>query len=398
MEKLNPFAKTLPQDSDPEKLDFENYWFFVKPEEIDNYKVKLLAYDTDLYLVDCSRSFPQSSDFGFLKELITRVLRCIKNYDSNIYDSLNNIWNRVKKSEKDECDEREHIYNFFDELHSLFSLKIIFLIPEIDLLLDIIKDKEFHILYHISHKNNNIRIWTINSKEKESYFLRSNVGSQFLCTFKNKRDSKEIEEEHYFNTKNKLQSEIMEKIKLFISYAHDDETYKDELIKHLSGLKRNGVIEEWNDRYIIPGQEWDAEIKQKLNNSHIVIFLISSDFMASNYINDVEIKNTMDRHNNNEIIIIPVIIRHCDFKSLGLNKFQALPKDANPVKSWIDQDEAWVNVIEGIKSTIGNIDKFKIGIKPEQGKVSPSNIGNITQTGTNNTNIILKEGTININK
>ena len=52
-------------------------------------------------------------------------------------------------------------------------------------------------------------------------------------------------------------------IKVFISYAHDDEKYKDELVKHMSALVRQGVLEEWNDRQIKVGDEWGQAIKSK---------------------------------------------------------------------------------------------------------------------------------------
>ncbi|MHC4569306.1 MAG: hypothetical protein ACYTE3_26565, partial [Planctomycetota bacterium] len=48
--------------------------------------------------------------------------------------------------------------------------------------------------------------------------------------------------------------------KVFFSYAHEDESYKDKLVKHLSILQRQSVIEVWHDRKIVAGDEWKGEI------------------------------------------------------------------------------------------------------------------------------------------
>ncbi len=160
--------------------------------------------------------------------------------------------------------------------------------------------------------------------------------------------------------------------KIFISYAHEDEAFKDELVSHLSGLQRSGHIDAWTDRAITAGQEWDQSIKTALLQAEIVLFLISADFMASDYIQDVEIKSAIDRYEQqNSVVVVPVIIRACDFSSLPLSRFQALPLNATPVKSWTDRDEAWFNVVEGLKKVLdGNF----VPSPPPTPSIAPSGI------------------------
>jgi hypothetical protein len=55
-----------------------------------------------------------------------------------------------------------------------------------------------------------------------------------------------------------------EPVKVFYSYAHKDESLRDELAKHLSPLQRRGLLYAWRDRRIPHGSEWDPEIKQHL--------------------------------------------------------------------------------------------------------------------------------------
>lgn len=140
--------------------------------------------------------------------------------------------------------------------------------------------------------------------------------------------------------------------KIFISYAHEDESFKDALVKHLSGISRNGLVQIWTDTTIQPGQEWDQEIRSALHAADIILFLVSADFMASNYIHNIEIAQAIERHNSGRVVIVPVIIRPCDFRSLPLKKFQALPKNSIAVTKWSDQDEAYLNIVQGIKMLI----------------------------------------------
>jgi hypothetical protein len=171
----------------------------------------------------------------------------------------------------------------------------------------------------------------------------------------------------------------MKKPKLFISYSHSDEFYKQELEKHLAGMKRNGEVEIWNDRMLIPGEEWDKMINSELLDADIILFLVSSDFIDSDYCNDIEIKKAIEKHNLGTAKVIPIIIRACDWQSTLFAKLQVLPKDANPIKKWIDIDEAFLNVVEGIRRSIkGNTSILETNSKdtsaPEFQNISFENI------------------------
>jgi hypothetical protein len=56
----------------------------------------------------------------------------------------------------------------------------------------------------------------------------------------------------------------LEKLKLFISYSHTDEKDIENFIKHIAPLKTNGLIEDWYDRKIIPGQDFQDKIDNNL--------------------------------------------------------------------------------------------------------------------------------------
>ncbi|EOY3298970.1 toll/interleukin-1 receptor domain-containing protein [Escherichia coli] len=81
------------------------------------------------------------------------------------------------------------------------------------------------------------------------------------------------------------------KTTLVFSYSHADEALRNELEKHLSPLKRTGKITTWHDRRIVPGQEFERQIAHYFSQADIILILISSDFIASDYCYQVEMKN-----------------------------------------------------------------------------------------------------------
>ncbi len=138
-------------------------------------------------------------------------------------------------------------------------------------------------------------------------------------------------------------------IEVFYSYAHEDEKLREQLEKHLSSLKREGVITDWHDRKIGAGKEWQNEIDTNLNTSHIILLLISPNFMSSNYCWDVEVKRAMERHEAQEARVIPVILESVDWINAPFGKLQALPERGKPVKKWGNRNDAFLSVAKGIR-------------------------------------------------
>jgi TIR domain len=144
-------------------------------------------------------------------------------------------------------------------------------------------------------------------------------------------------------------------IDVFFSYSHKDEALRDELATHLKLLERTGVIRSWHDRRIGAGEEWKAAIDANIEKAHAILLLVSSDFLASDYCYDVEMKRALARHDAGEAAVLPVILRDCRWSRAPFAKLQALPKDAKPVTSWSNRDEAWTNVAAGIEAAAARI-------------------------------------------
>ncbi len=146
-------------------------------------------------------------------------------------------------------------------------------------------------------------------------------------------------------------------IKVFCAYSHQDEALRDHLENHLSSLKRRGVISVWHDRKIGAGGEWEKEIHQHLNTSDIILLLISSDFLTSDYCYNIEMNRAVERHNAGEACVIPIILRPVDWEEEAISKLQTLPRNAKPVTLWKNQDEAFTNIARGIKKVVEELNQ-----------------------------------------
>src|SRR5262245_20803108 len=168
-------------------------------------------------------------------------------------------------------------------------------------------------------------------------------------------------------------------VEVFFSYSHKDEDLQNELSKHLALLKRQRVITAWHDRRIGAGKEWKNEIDEHLNTADIILLLVSSDFLASDYCYDVEVETAMKRHEEGEARVIPVILRPVDLKGAPFGKLQALPRDARPVTDWSNRDEAFLNVAQGIRDAaeklfLSQIERLLCSLRGVEGRQNWPNV------------------------
>jgi hypothetical protein len=120
----------------------------------------------------------------------------------------------------------------------------------------------------------------------------------------------------------------------FLSYSHKDEGLKSQLDNHLTALKRDRAVSVWNDRKLAGGDNWDDKIRAQLSAADVVLLLVSSDFMASDYIWRVELASAFERQQQGKARVIPIFLRRCDFTGTPFEKLQGYPRDAKPVMSF----------------------------------------------------------------
>lgn len=103
------------------------------------------------------------------------------------------------------------------------------------------------------------------------------------------------------------------------------------------------------------GTEWEGAITRQLNEARVILLLISADFIQSKYCYDVEMARALERHDQREALVVPIILRAVSLKGTPFAKLQALPRDAKPIVTWPDRDTAFVDVTDGLRNTIQDL-------------------------------------------
>ncbi len=142
---------------------------------------------------------------------------------------------------------------------------------------------------------------------------------------------------------------------VFISYAHEDQALLKELEKHLATLRRQNIIASWYDGDITPGEEWKPQIMEHLNSAQIILLLVSADFINSDFCYSIEMEHALARQDADQARVIPIILRPVDWKAAPFAKLQALPSGGKPVTRWTTHDDAFLDVVQGIRKAIDDL-------------------------------------------
>lgn len=144
--------------------------------------------------------------------------------------------------------------------------------------------------------------------------------------------------------------------RVFVGYSHRDERQLNELRTHLSPLERQNFIDTWYDRKIVAGEDFGRKINENLERADLVLLLISSDFIASKYCYEIEMKRALERQAEGEARVVPVIVRDVKWKAIPeLSNLKVVPKDGKAVHNWKRKDTAWLDVSDQIEIVIGEM-------------------------------------------
>lgn len=100
-------------------------------------------------------------------------------------------------------------------------------------------------------------------------------------------------------------------VRVFVSYARNDERRLDRLDAVLGVLERQHGLVPWQDKRLIAGDEWDEEIRNRLEEMDIFLFIASQRSLVSEYIQETELQRARERRKNGEVEIVTVKLEHC---------------------------------------------------------------------------------------
>lgn len=155
------------------------------------------------------------------------------------------------------------------------------------------------------------------------------------------------------------EAESNQVLKIFLSYAQDDEKGKNMLLEHLSPLKRQGLIESWDNRQIGAGSERRQEILKHFNAADLILCLISSSFINSEYCYTVEMRLAWERRETKGVMIVPILLRTVNWQTTPFKELEIIPRDHRAIMDYPKRDKAFTEVVYEIEKVINALNRKK---------------------------------------
>jgi hypothetical protein len=143
-----------------------------------------------------------------------------------------------------------------------------------------------------------------------------------------------------------------ERINIFCSYSDQDRSDLERLEKHLKSLERVGSVLVLHKHKITAGQEYRREIDNQIEAAHIILLLISSNFISSDDCYAVDLVKALHRYHNEKIPVIPILLKPCTWDKLAFSQLQVLPRDGVAVSICKNRDLAFTKIVEEIKTVV----------------------------------------------
>jgi L-histidine Nalpha-methyltransferase len=111
--------------------------------------------------------------------------------------------------------------------------------------------------------------------------------------------------------------------RVFVSYAHEDAAWLDQLKASLEPSLQRGELELWDDSRIAPGERWREQIGAALLQCEVAVLLVSQNFIRSEYIADLELLPLLKASEERGLKILWIPISASSWRLTKLEELQA---------------------------------------------------------------------------
>ena len=271
MAEYIPYNQQVPLDDSNglSPILFKNFRFDAKNgfrarDLIDYYKAQYCEYIHLHSFIDYSKRSPLPTNFGFLIDLIGTTIKCNYCRESQQYDNLLKKWNEILNAGNNHFELKESIFEVF-EIIGHMSINIIYVIPNFNFIADSLDIREVDVLHNVAVENNYVKIWLITEKLSDKFYQES-VNLKFIQSFKYDKNFKH---------------NIMNKLKVFISYNHNDKDFARKIKSKLEEADLEVIIDE---EAMKSGQQIEDFIKRSIAESGITLSIVSENSLQSAWV------------------------------------------------------------------------------------------------------------------
>lgn len=138
------------------------------------------------------------------------------------------------------------------------------------------------------------------------------------------------------------------RLRLYVSYADQDDSFRRELRKHLTPLSGNGQIEIWDRSQAQeePGKDLDTLLRQRIDDADLVLVLLSADYLGGELSSQTELPYALERQRKQATQVLLILIRAVAWQSSEvLSGLKVWPGDDQAVSSWPNRDAVWTDLV-----------------------------------------------------
>ena len=159
-----------------------------------------------------------------------------------------------------------------------------------------------------------------------------------------------------------MKSKSAKKRKIYVTYSHRDRRWLEELLTHFAALRMDAEI--WSDARIDVGADWRSQITEAIETADAVILLVSADFLASDFLTEVELPSILRAAQTRGTLALPILIRPCLWEETPLSEFQFLNPPDKPLASLSSdaRDRAYVDIVGRLSSVLSKPEPMKPGL------------------------------------
>lgn len=129
---------------------------------------------------------------------------------------------------------------------------------------------------------------------------------------------------------------------VFISYSHKDTAWLEKVKMFLRPLENQGLLHIWDDTDIRPGSEWLEEIKRSLESAQVAVFLITQNFLTSEFIDQKEFPVLLEKAKSRGCVIFWIAVSTSTVADSELSRFQAANDPKQPLDTLTEPEQARV--------------------------------------------------------
>jgi TIR domain len=147
---------------------------------------------------------------------------------------------------------------------------------------------------------------------------------------------------------------LVELKQVFVSYCHNDVKWLERLKEFLKPLENQGLLRVWDDTKIQTGAAWQSEIEKSLKSAKMAVFLVTQDFLNSDFIQHQEMPPLLERAAREGVKIYWIAVGSCTVEDSVLYQFEAANDPKKPLEMLpkAKRNQVMVDIYKKIKAGV----------------------------------------------